>query len=151
MLWPVSYDKFKALLVGMLCLLFFVSWNTSRESSTRFFLKPLLLQHLMSRLFVSVLNRYFWCPTFSGNTLVHSRGRWRLGSAFVFNRQERIHRGEELCWKGKNSNLKRQHRDPRIKLPFPVHCMVSAFETDIHKNNSVICSVLTLLSIFYKQ
>lgn len=47
--------------------------------------------------------------------------------------------------------LKRQHRDPRIKLPFPAQCRVLAFETDIHKDNSVIFSVLTLLSIFYKQ
>ena len=142
MVWPVSYDKFKATLVSFYwecCIYYLLFLGIRRENSTSFYLSQ--SHNLTFGLFISVLNRYFWCPTFSGNTLVHSRGWWRLRSAFVFNRQERIHRGEELCWQGKYSDIKRQHRDPRIKLPFPAQCRVSAFETDID----------TLLSIFYKQ
>ena len=148
MVRPVSYNKFKAPLVSFYwecCVYYLLFLGIRRENSTSFYLRQ--SHNLTFGLFISVLNRYFWCPTFSGNTLVHSRGWWRLRSAFVFNRQERIHRGEELCWQGKNSDIKRQHRDPRIKPPYPAQWRVSAFETDIHKNNSVICSVLTLLSI----
>ena len=147
MVRPVSYNKFKAPLVSFYwecCVYYLLFLGIRRENSTSFYLSQ--SHNLTFGLFISVLNRYFWCPTFSGNTLVHSRGWWRLRSAFVFNRQERIHCGEELCWQGKNSDIKRQHRDPRIKLSFPAQWRVSAFETDIHKNNSVICSVLTLLS-----